>query len=255
VLDMSGNGRVETPSTGDSGELQHEIAERSLARAKMHAERDDHVRNALRAAIVRDGLQLLSSELNELACEREAAHELARRECIRTANELADRTRAASACDADVRELSARLAVERDRQSLLERERVAAQERATLAEEAEATARARYDETTRSATELKAKYAAAEADAASAAERSRHFVALAQTLDREHMAAESALAAMRTRTEMSHLEADVERIRTVEMRLAAERELLEERLRDCKLGGGSLVRIALARRLGRDLGA
>ncbi len=204
--------------TGTTEGLERKIAELRLAGAQMEAERDEHARNAARATTVRDGLHALHHELDLLASERATTAEAAKRqrdEAEATLERLAHR------------------ASERAREIAdLEAERAAAETSATAAAAAEATAREQHDETARSAADLRAKLAAAASEATLAETRRVQFIDIARTLEREQAAAEAALATIRARYESTRLKANLDRIKTLETRLASEREALERRLHD-----------------------
>ncbi len=257
--------RHETGATGEIEGLERKIAELRLARAQMDAERDEHARNAARATTVRDGLHALHHELDVLARERAAAADAAKRERDEAAATLERLARSASEQSRQTADLETQLAAARERGDRIEAERASAESRAAVASQTEMTAREHHDETSRSTADLRAKRDAAATEATHAQARRVQFVDIAQTLDREQSNAEAALATIRARYESTRLQADLDRIKTLEMRLASEREALERRLHDLNGSDGAANGVAprarttphvsLAERLARDFGA
>ncbi len=266
---MTTDERPQTDSPGDIENLERKIAELRLARAQMHAERDEHARSAARAATVRDGLASLHSELTLLAAVRGSARDVAERDRKTTAEELAILAAEAARASEDMRALEERLTEGRARASTIEAARLAAESSTRAAADTESIARAQYDETSRSADELKAKLDAASSEAELAARRSTQFADIAATLDREQAAAEALLETTRARYEAAQLAADLERIGALEIALAAERADIERRIKNLAKTepfesseppaqphepNREVRRVSLARRLERDFG-
>ena len=270
--------RHDTGTAGEIEELERKIAELRLARAQLHTERDEHLRNAARAATVRDGLAELHRELGLLAGGRDGAREAARRDRDAAVADLDRIAHAARDTAAEVESIAAALLEARERHAQHEEERLLAVRRADAAEAAESLAREQNAETQATARELRAKLDAAAAETALAQARSAQFIDIAQTLDREQAAAEARLASIRSRYETTRLEADLERIRGLETKLASERLELERRLNDItshverderaasrttghtatpgfEPRARTTARISLAERLQRDFGA
>lgn len=264
-------------SAGEIDGLERKVAELRHARAQLHSERDEHLRNAARAATVRDGFAQLHRELGLLAGERDGASQIARRDRDAAVTDLERIANATREIATEVETVAAHLAVARERQASLEKERVLAERRAADAEAAETLARDQNDETQLTARDLRAKLDAVAAETALAETRSAQFVDIAQNLDREQASAETRLATIRSRYETTRLEADLARIRGLESQLASEREDLERRLSDItstierderatsRVTGSTttpgfeprartIARITLAERLQRDFG-
>jgi chromosome segregation protein len=267
----------DTGAVGEIEGLERKVAELRYARAQLHAERDEHLRNVARAATMRDGLAQLHRELKLLAGERDGAREIAKRDCDEAVADLERIAHATRETAAEVETVAARLAEARARHATLEEERPLAERRVADAEAAESLAREQNEETQRTARDLRAKLDAAAAETALAEARSVQFVEIAQTLDREQATAETQLATIRSQYETARLEADLARIRGLESQLASERAELERRLSDItsnverdeygasRMAGHTttpgfdsnartIVRITLAQRLQRDFG-
>ena len=274
---MTTHERHDTGTAGEIEELERKIAELRLARAQLHAERDEHLRNATRAATVRDGLAELHRELGLLAGDRDGAREAAKAVRDAAVADLDRIARASHETAAEIETTAALLAEARARYARYEEERVLAEGRAAEAEVAESLARDQTTEMAATARDLRAKLDAAAAETALAQARSAQFVDIAQTLDREEATAEARLATIRSRYETTRLEADLARIRGLESKLASERAELEQRLSDIatnverdeaatsrmtghtttpgfEAGSRTTARVTLAERLQRDFG-
>ncbi len=275
---MTTHERHDTGTAGEIEELERKVAELRLARAQLDAERDEHSRNAARAGTVRDGLAELHRELGLLVGGRDGARESAKRDRDVAAADLDRIARAARESAAEVESIATALSAARERHARNEEARLTAEGRVAAAEAAESLAREQNAETHATASDLRAKLDAAAAETAIAEARSAQFVDIAQTLDREQAAAEARLATIRSRYETTRLEADLERIRGLETKLASERAELERRLSDVTShvereetaasrmtghtttpgfdpGARTIARISLAERLQRDFGA
>ncbi|GAC1310860.1 MAG: hypothetical protein NVSMB19_25200 [Vulcanimicrobiaceae bacterium] len=245
--------------------LERKIAELHAARAQMVAERDEHERDASRAATVLGGLAQVHRELGILCQERGAARDAALAAREAAAGELARLRSASAAADADLRALEQRLSIARETAARLAHERTAAERVAAEADAAAERTGAQYDETARAAADVTDKYQAAVAEATIAGGRDVQFTDIEETLDREELLATARLHDARVRAETSRVEADLQRIRELEERLSVERADLERRLRSMRSASGAPApalprepherhRISLAARLRRDLG-
>lgn len=274
---MTTHERHDTGSAGEIEELERKVAELRLARAQLEAERDEHLRNAVRAATVRDGLAELHRELGLLGSERDSAREGAKRDRDVAATDLERIAVAASEAAAEVEMIAARLADARERHARIESERVLAAHRAAEAQCAESIARDQNEETQRTTRDLQGRLEAAAAETALAEARSAQFVDIAQTLAREQSTAEARLATIRSRFETTRLQAELARIRSLEITLASEREEIERRLSQVssnaardehvaskvtmqtttpgfEAGARTIARVSLSERLQRDFG-
>lgn len=223
-----------TPDSGateDLAELERKVADLHAARAQMVAEREEHVRDAARAATVLGGLAQIHRELGARVTERAAARDAADTESDTATAEFTRLTQASANVEASIADLEARLAIARETTARLVNERVDAERIAAEAASRRELARANYDETARAAADVARKYEAAVAEATIAEGRDVQFTDIEETLDREQSLAETRLRDARARAETLQVESDLRRIREQEDLLARERADLERRLR------------------------
>ena len=212
-------------------ELERKVGELRTARAQMVAEREEHARNAARAAAVLGGLAQIQRELGTLAREREQARDEAIAESEAAASESVRLKLEYATVQGRVNEFEKRLAETR---AMLEALAVEAANAAALAaqtSEHEARTRAQFGETAGAVADVTVKYEAALNEATIAESREVQFTDIEETLDREQSLAETRLRAARIRAETAQVEADLKRVRENEERLQSERATLERRLR------------------------
>jgi len=226
-----------TEATNDVGaideivELERRVTELRVARAQMVAEREEHAREAARAATVLDGLAQIHREFGILTTERAEARDAAVAACDAANDDVARIRRATDTAETTIRDLEARLAIAHETATRVARGRADAESAYAEAVDARDHAMANYDETARAAADVAAKYEVAIAEATIAEGRDVQFTDIEETLDREQSLAETRLRDARGRAETTQVEAELRRIRVLEDRLARERADLERRLR------------------------
>lgn len=217
--------------TDEIDELERKVAELQIARAQMVAEREEHVRDAARAATVLGGLAQVHRELGILVSERAVARDSAAATLDTAAGERERIALVTESAEAAIVDLEARVAVARETYARLANECSEADRAASDAIAARDRAKAAYDETARAVADVSQKYEAALAESTIAQGRDVQYTDIEETLDREQALAETRLRDARARAETVQVEAELRRIRELEDRLASERAELERRLR------------------------
>ena len=234
LVHMASEAPHEAGTTDEAAALEQKVADLRVARAQMVAERDEHVRDAARAAAVLADLALVHHEIGMLANERAAVRDaaVAAREAA-TAGVARVRT-ASEAANAQAWDLERRLAGVRETGSRLSDEGDVAERAAADADAAERQAAAQYEETARAAAEMTRAYEAALTQASIARGRDVQYDDIEETLDREESLAQTRLCEAHLRAETVRVEAELQRVRELQGRLTRERADIERRLRSIR---------------------